>query len=110
MVITAKLKVVRVRGRACRHCGKARYIHARGLCRNCFNSPARDLYRPAVHVEVNGVTPECWACDVVCPRKTHVRQIGWKQRVIRLPGGKQRETYCPGCFVKWGWPELTKGV
>lgn len=52
----------------------------------------------------NAKPPECWACGVRCPRRTHVRKIGWMQRAFRVVNGYERETYCPDCFAEWGWP------
>lgn len=50
--------------------------------------------------------PECWACGVSCPRKTHIRLAGWVKRLVPLAGSVGIECYCATCYAKWGWPEL----
>lgn len=53
----------------------------------------------------NRAHSECWACGRVCPRRYQINRAGWVWRVIPdLGGTDQRETYCPECFAKWGWP------
>lgn len=54
--------------------------------------------------------PHCWACGTRCPRRTWLDRVGWVQRPVRLAGGTFRETYCPACFARWGWPDEVKGT
>ena len=91
--------------KVCRHCTKASASRSRGLCCRCFKDKGvRELYPSKNPGALNH--PECWACGTKAPRRTHLGAIGWHTRKVDLGWGIEAcETYCPGCYRTWGWPD-----
>jgi hypothetical protein len=43
---------------------------------------------------------QCWCCGRLGRRK---ELPFWH---VRPADEKNKETYCPACFLRWGWPEM----
>lgn len=73
-----------------------------------------ELYRRRIEAGLGVFEPpagdegltRCWCCGTTPPKRSHVAKYGWAARWLVLYATIQaRETYCPDCFARFGWPD-----